>query len=565
MKGLGKKIGIGVLIVALLVGGFYGVRFIQRSTKPVSVYPVSMIMSSVYDESAMYGTVGSGSSETYRKSTAIVKEVFVKPGQEVKSGDSLFRYDTASLRIEAERAANDLEIARLNLDKAKAELARYQTYRPYTPIEPYYVETTEEIFSFDDAKDPNAKGTLEDPIVFVCSPLTRVNMAFLIGQVMDVPLLTPSQQAELINQGEEVTPGEESEETPEDPSEGEPEEPSEDEQPKEELKPGENAKVVKFEIWQGNPDADMVEIFTWLVNGPETSSVVLEGLKNELYSMWSVGDGLVLSNNQVSEFTELPFALGKIGDKMPETPTIPENRSYTQEEINEMIAEANRRINTLKVSVAQAEIRYKRASRASSDGIVRTECNGVIGVVENYDSLNSGDVFMTVLSDSGFVILGTVNELKRNEIEIGSEVIVTSMMSGEVFPATISYVSDTPATSYGGESENNSSYPFKANISMDAEISVDDWVQISFQSNDSESFYIPKMFVVMEKGEAYVMKAVDGVLVKQKVKTGKMMWGSEVQILEGLTPDDYIAFPYGKKVKEGAPCDLAEDMSELYG
>ena len=40
--------------------------------------------------------------------------------------------------------------------------------------------------------------------------------------------------------------------------------------------------------------------------------------------------------------------------------------------------------------------------------------------------------------------------------------------------------------------------------------------------------------------------------------------GAVTEILEGLTAEDLIAFPYGKNVKDGAPTQEG-DMSDLYG
>ena len=36
------------------------------------------------------------------------------------------------------------------------------------------------------------------------------------------------------------------------------------------------------------------------------------------------------------------------------------------------------------------------------------------------------------------------------------------------------------------------------------------------------------------------------------VQTGRDLWGSYTQIRGGLTIDDYVAFPYGRDVVEGA-------------
>ena len=65
-------------------------------------------------------------------------------------------------------------------------------------------------------------------------------------------------------------------------------------------------------------------------------------------------------------------------------------------------------------------------------------------------------------------------------------------------------------------------------------------------------------------GEDYVLKAgKNGKLVKQVVRTGRTFYGSLVEIKEGITKEDYVAFPYGKKVKEGAKTKKST-LEELY-
>lgn len=51
-----------------------------------------------------------------------------------------------------------------------------------------------------------------------------------------------------------------------------------------------------------------------------------------------------------------------------------------------------------------------------------------------------------------------------------------------------------------------------------------------------------------------------------RVKTGKIFYGM-VEIKSGITEEDFIAFPYGKKVKEGASVKetSAEDAYNMYG
>ena len=76
--------------------------------------------------------------------------------------------------------------------------------------------------------------------------------------------------------------------------------------------------------------------------------------------------------------------------------------------------------------------------------------------------------------------------------------------------------------------------------------------------------YLENPFVRTENGQSYVfVRGQNGKLEKRFVTVGKSLWGSYTEIKSGLTEDDYIAFPYGKTVKEGAP--TAEgDLSSLY-
>ena len=48
------------------------------------------------------------------------------------------------------------------------------------------------------------------------------------------------------------------------------------------------------------------------------------------------------------------------------------------------------------------------------------------------------------------------------------------------------------------------------------------------------------------------------------MQTGRSLWGSYTQIRGGLTIDDYVAFPYGKDVSDGARTVEATPQ-DLYG
>ncbi len=87
-------------------------------------------------------------------------------------------------------------------------------------------------------------------------------------------------------------------------------------------------------------------------------------------------------------------------------------------------------------------------------------------------------------------------------------------------------------------------------------LSNNESVELSIQDESAlsgDSIYLEKAYIRSENGQSYVDKADDSNrLVKQYVKTGATAYSTSTEILEGLTMEDRIAFPYGKNVKEGA-------------
>ena len=99
-----------------------------------------------------------------------------------------------------------------------------------------------------------------------------------------------------------------------------------------------------------------------------------------------------------------------------------------------------------------------------------------------------------------------------------------------------------------------------------------DYVDIQFQKNASadesgNTLYLESMFIRTENGKSYVMaRGEDGRLEQRWVQTGRDLWGSYTQIRGGLTIDDYVAFPYGRDVTEGAKTvEATADQLYNYG
>ena len=94
-------------------------------------------------------------------------------------------------------------------------------------------------------------------------------------------------------------------------------------------------------------------------------------------------------------------------------------------------------------------------------------------------------------------------------------------------------------------------------------------MDIQYQKDTSaeesgSSLYLESMFIRTDNGKSYVMaRGEDGRLEQRWVQTGRDLWGSYTQIRGGLTTDDYVAFPYGRDVGEGART-VEATADELY-
>ena len=120
-------------------------------------------------------------------------------------------------------------------------------------------------------------------------------------------------------------------------------------------------------------------------------------------------------------------------------------------------------------------------------------------------------------------------------------------------------------SSYSDGNSNVSYYPFVAYIEDSTGLRNGEYVDLTMTvsgDEDSSSLYIFKGYVRTENGRSYVLKADENDrLVKQYVKTGRIIYGDTIEIKSGLTEDDRIAFPYGKTAKEGIRAVNANESS----
>jgi hypothetical protein len=102
-------------------------------------------------------------------------------------------------------------------------------------------------------------------------------------------------------------------------------------------------------------------------------------------------------------------------------------------------------------------------------------------------------------------------------------------------------------------------------VPPEAKLQEGEWVGVSFNGDKQQSegiLYLENAYIRDENGRSYVYKRnAQGLLEKVYIQTGSIQWGYTA-VLSGLTEEDYIAFPYGKDVKDGVP--TYEDSQEEY-
>lgn len=495
-----------VVVLGVIAGGIFAYRGHRDKKKKVKVYPVSMINWGDSEEgSYSSGTVTDDKSQSiYLESDDVVAEVFVQEGDQVTEGTPLFRYDMEKENLNLEMKELSLSTAQNDLTIAQRELERLKATTPVTDTVP---EPEEE--------QPQPQEPLNEKTGNAYNIVGMSAKAFEGEGTQEEPFrfLCTSQAyvtGEYLNYLRE------------------------------------KSYTAVFEIHRENKIMGAV-LSAWLVNG---QSLEEEYAADE---QWSV-----LNRSPVEE--ELPQEEEQ--EELPE-----EMEGYTAAELAGAIAEKEKEIRNLDIDKRKIELELEQLKKASGDGVVKAEVNGTATTVQNpADMVNDGSPFIEIRGQDSLYVTGALSELLLDDIKVGQKVLIDSWESGQRYEGTITEISNTPTDneSYGGESNPNVSYyPYTAEVEDSEGLRNGEGVEMRINQNESagEVICLEKAFVRKENGKSYVMKeGKDKRLKKQYVKTGKTFYGQAIQILSGLSQEDYIAFPYGKEIKEGARVKESEEL-----
>lgn len=565
---------VAVVAVAAIGVGIFAFQKKNSQGKTVYVYGIDIAgMTDYWGDTQQTGArVQSDNVQAVMLSdTQQVTKIHVSQGDTVKKGDLLLSYDTTLTELALEKKRLSVEQLKLQLQEEEDRLTEIRNLQPYTPREddggsqPAQIPAGDD-FTFDHFPDYAARGDVaveswassyggydgsspDRPLIcwtkegaIVDDSLVNEMGAFL-QRYRYLMALDEYNQAYLQFQ-QDYAKWDESQE----PDKGDA--PTAPEKPEEA-----NFKVKDFYM---------------IVKSTYDN-------KTLYYNDAFHGMHVYLSS---SGFFYIPFNATDVYDytrpQEPEAPPAQEDTTpdpgpfYTLAEIVQMKEEQQKKILDVKYQIKIAEAEYDIAQREANDGNVKAQVDGkVVSLLTEEEARAQKAPIIKVSGGGGYTLVGSISELNRDKLAIGSEVNITDYRNGTACMGTVQSIGDYPVSTggyYGDGNPNASSYPFTVFVDESEDLVPGYYVDMQYSLTDSvEGIYLSKPFVRTEKGRSYVyVRGENGRLEQRDVVTGKIVWGNYYQILSGVTAEDYVAFPYGKNVKAGASTEVS-DYRTLYG
>ena len=559
-----KRVIISVSIIAAFVIGYFGILQYRKASRKVDVVQVStMNMGGNPMESQMSGLVSDPATQTVTPSASqIISAVYVMEGQTVSVGDKLLAYDITSLNYTVELKKIEISTTQLRLEQAKKELQQLQNTKPVErKVHPTPTPTPEPEFKLD-----TEVGTqVEDNKVWnYLNSLTDEDTEFT--KDLDEPTPTPTPQTSPVPT---PTPAPTPTPTPAVPAVNT-------------YEKGTKANPYHFAIkGDGFLTGKFVkELIQKAETDGKTFYVSLDVYKDDdktkgLVDSWLVSvdrlkEILGTETNDLAKVDLKTRTLLKVQvfheDPVPEI----EPDGMTASELVRAIHAKESEVREYDIDIRRKQLELSELQTQLADGVVYAKRSGVIKGLKDINHVpTDGTPFLTVAGGTGTEVKGTISELLLTTIQKGTKVSVTSYETGSIYEAVVTQIDNFPTNSgegfYGGN-PNVSMYGFTAYIEKGDDLKQGSYLALSIQqeNTDTSSIYLSNAFIRDEHGQKYVMKDVDGKLVKTYIKTGKVYFNMSTEVLSGLSDTDYIAFPYGDGAIEGTRTQIGME-DNMYG
>ena len=577
----------GIIITSVCAFALVGIKFYLSSSNTIEVHSVSSLNTGYWDNpSTSTGLVSNSDTQSVLyDSSKTITQVFVKDGQQVSVGDPLLSYDLTTLQsavdtsqLEVEKAQNAITLANHELkkllnttpvpdvtpepdipDPAPAPLpdipnqdgnglypyilSLSQAEKNFTNYKIYYADTESEAPEKgpheDDSlwKEERVKKT-SDHTCWYWIEYTYIDGSNNVYDTKDV--------VEYYSDQQQI--------------------------------PSENISIVGTKqnpyVFNLSEDQGFVYGKLFLDNANLNQYLRFDVYTNDgdLSSSWLVRCDKFAAKQSMNEGDMYSvISHTKEEQKYVEVEQKPSQDippGYTEIELAKAIRDKKQELKTLDLDLRKAQLSLSENKALLNDGVIRAKRNGVVrNVKKASDSLQDGNTFLEVAGGQGAYIKGNISELMLDQVKVGDTISAYCWTNGETFDAKIQSIDTVPSSSsnYNGSGNPNVSYyGFEAYAKEASKIQAGEYLELTFNSNTdtTSSIWLSKAYVKQDGNKYYVLKDNHGRLKKQYVTVGKIVWGDTMEIKDGLSDTDYIAFAYSKNAKEGVKTQKSsEDAS----
>ena len=576
----------GIIITSICAFTLVGIKFYLNSTNKIDVNSVSTLNTGYWDNpSTSTGFVSNSDTQSvlYDASKTIT-QVFVQEGQQVNAGDPLLSYDLTTLQSAVDTSQLDVEKAQNAITLAEHELKKLLNTTPIPDVveEPEIQDHTPAPLPGVPAKDGNGFY----PYVLSLSQAEKNFTAYKIyyaSTTSEAPEKGPHEEASLWKEERETkesnntcwywieytyTDGSTNAYDPKDVVEYY----SDKQQiPNKEIflagtkqnpyvfKLSENQGFVYGKLFLDNANLSQYLRFDVYTNDGEIDSSWLVRC-DKFTTKQSMNEGDMYS---VISHTKEEQKYVEVEQK----PSQDISSGYTEIELAKAIRDKKQELKTLDLDLRKAKLSLSENKALLNDGIVRAKRSGIVRNIKDLSNpIQDGSAFLEVATGQGTYIKGSISELMLNQIKVGDTISAYCWTSGETFDAKIQSIDTVPSSNsnYNGSGNPNVSYyGFEAYAKDASKIQAGEYLELTFNlsSDTTSSIWLSKAYVKQEGNKYYVLKDVHGKLKKQYVTVGKIVWGDTMEIKDGLSDTDYIAFAYSKNAKEGVKTQKSSEAT----
>lgn len=576
----------GIIITSICAFTLVGIKFYLNSTNKIDVNSVSTLNTGYWDNpSTSTGLVSNSDRQSvlYDASKTIT-QVFVQEGQQVNSGDPLLSYDLTTLQSAVNTSQLDVEKAQNAIALAEHELKKLLNTTPIPDVveEPEIQDHTPA--PLPGVPEKNGNGLY--PYILSLSQAEKNFTAYKIyytSTTSEAPEKGPHEKASLWKEEREMkesnntcwywieytyTDGSTNAYDSKDVVEYY----SDKQQiPNKEIflagtkqnpyvfKLSENQGFVYGKLFLDNANLNQYLRFDVYTNDGDIDSSWLVRC-DKFTTIQSINEGDMYS---VISHTKEEQKYVEVEQK----PSQDLSSGYTEIELAKAIRDKKQELKTLDLGLKKAQLSLSENKALLNDGVIRAKRSGIVrNIKKTSDSLQDGNTFLEVAGGQGTYIKGSISELMLNQIKVGDTISAYCWTSGETFDAKIQSIDTVPSSNsnYNGSGNPNVSYyDFEAYAKDASKIQAGEYLELTFNSagDTTSSIWLSKAYVKQEGNKYYVLKDVHGKLKKQYVTVGKIVWGDTMEIKDGLSDTDYIAFAYSKNAKEGVKTQKSSEAT----